>query len=59
MLVNTTDYRFQTVVSNFKGREDDRHRDPDAFDGQMLWLLWRHIRRTERRRVRNPQVSVS
>ncbi|KAJ9586608.1 hypothetical protein L9F63_019801, partial [Diploptera punctata] len=31
-------------------REDDRQRDPDAFDGQMLWILWRHIRRTERRR---------
>ncbi|KAJ9600695.1 hypothetical protein L9F63_026167, partial [Diploptera punctata] len=38
------------VVSNYKGREDDRQRDPDAFDGQMLWILWRHIRRTERRR---------
>ncbi|PSN50052.1 DDB1- and CUL4-associated factor 8 [Blattella germanica] len=42
-----------TVVSNYKGRQDDRLRDPDAFDGQMLWILWRHIRRTERRRVRN------
>ncbi|XP_069687028.1 DDB1- and CUL4-associated factor 8-like isoform X2 [Periplaneta americana] len=39
------------VVSNYKGREDDRQRDPDAFDGQMLWILWRHIRRTERRRM--------
>ncbi|PNF37312.1 DDB1- and CUL4-associated factor 8 [Cryptotermes secundus] len=41
------------VVSNYKGREDDRQRDPDAFDGQMLWILWRHIRRTERRRSQN------
>lgn len=48
-----------TVVSNYKGREDDRHRDPDAFDGQMLWLLWRHIRRTERRRELQNQNSPS
>ncbi|KAG8226839.1 hypothetical protein J437_LFUL007080 [Ladona fulva] len=37
------------VKSNHKDREDDRARDPDAYDGQMLWILWRHIRRTERR----------
>lgn len=50
---------FQAVVSNYKGREHDRQRDPDAFDGQMLWFLWRHIRRTELRRVRDPQAAVS
>ncbi|XP_046389045.1 DDB1- and CUL4-associated factor 8-like [Ischnura elegans] len=37
------------VILNHKDRDDDRQRDPDAYDGQMLWILWRHIRRTERR----------
>ncbi|GLH01088.1 Protein will die slowly [Gryllus bimaculatus] len=36
------------ILSNQKAREDDRQRDPDAFDGQMLWILWRHLQRTER-----------
>ncbi|KAJ8896262.1 hypothetical protein PR048_001606 [Dryococelus australis] len=39
------------VVANYRGREDDRHGNPDGFDGQMMWILWRHIRRTDRRRA--------
>ena len=31
-------------------RERQRTNEPDAFDGQMLWVLWRHIRRADRRR---------
>nr|CAD7412799.1 unnamed protein product [Timema poppensis] len=46
----TLDGLKSSVVANYKGREDDRQRDPEAFDGQMLWILWRHIRRSERRR---------
>ncbi|XP_063222429.1 DDB1- and CUL4-associated factor 8-like [Bacillus rossius redtenbacheri] len=38
------------VVANYRGREDDRLGNPDGFDGQMMWILWRHIRRTDRRR---------
>ncbi|XP_049789049.1 DDB1- and CUL4-associated factor 8-like [Schistocerca nitens] len=37
---------------NRRAREEESGRDPDSFDGQMLWILWRHIRRTERRRGR-------
>nr|CAD7444906.1 unnamed protein product [Timema bartmani] len=49
----TMDGLKSSVVANYKGREDDRQRDPEAFDGQMLWILWRHIRRSERRRASN------
>jgi len=31
-------------------REDQRSSEADPLDGQMLWVLWRHIRRAERRR---------
>uniref|UniRef100_T1JM69 Uncharacterized protein n=1 Tax=Strigamia maritima TaxID=126957 RepID=T1JM69_STRMM len=43
------------MQTNMKGREDDRHREPEAIDGQMLWYFMHHLRRTARRRVRwNP-----
>ena len=31
-------------------REDQRSSEADPLDGQMLWVLWRHIRRADRRR---------
>jgi predicted nucleic acid-binding protein len=38
------------VKTNQREREEERRREPDTIDGEMLWILWRHIRRTERRR---------
>ena len=35
---------------NLNDRETQRNSEPDPLDGQMLWVLWRHIRRAERRR---------
>lgn len=40
----------QTVKTNQSDREEERRREPEMIDGEMLWVLWRHIRRTERRR---------
>ena len=40
----------QTVETNQRERDEERSREPDTIDGEMLWILWRHIRRTERRR---------
>ncbi|XP_059468707.1 DDB1- and CUL4-associated factor 8 isoform X2 [Neocloeon triangulifer] len=36
----------QTVISNSKGRVDERSGNAESFDGQMLWYLWRQIRRS-------------
>lgn len=47
----TLDGLKKTVITNLKNRRGDQGRG-DAFDGQMLWILWRHIRRTERLNVR-------
>ncbi|XP_012258390.2 DDB1- and CUL4-associated factor 8 isoform X2 [Athalia rosae] len=43
------------VRQNMKSRERDVSREPDAFDGQLLWFLWRQGTETEelRRRIRN------
>ncbi|KAL0267412.1 UNVERIFIED_CONTAM: hypothetical protein PYX00_009689 [Menopon gallinae] len=38
----------KTVVTNLKNRNVEHGSSSDTFDGQMLWILWRHIRRTER-----------
>ena len=38
------------ISRNLTERERQRTSEPDAFDGQMLWVLWRHIRRADRRR---------
>ncbi|KAK6640365.1 hypothetical protein RUM44_012058 [Polyplax serrata] len=38
----------KTVIANLKSRNSDPLRSSDALDGQMLWILWRHITRTER-----------
>ena len=38
------------ISRNLSERERQRTNEPDAFDGQMLWVLWRHIRRADRRR---------
>lgn len=42
----------KTMTANQKDREDDRSREPDAVDGQMLWLFMHHLRRTARRQRR-------
>ncbi|XP_065335984.1 DDB1- and CUL4-associated factor 8-like isoform X2 [Cloeon dipterum] len=36
----------QTVISNTKCRLDERSGNAESFDGQMLWFLWRQIRRS-------------
>ena len=40
----------QTVKTNQQEREEERRREPDTISGELLWVLWRHVRRTERRR---------
>lgn len=35
---------------NLSERAEQQTSDTDPLDGQMLWVLWRHIRRAERRR---------
>ncbi|UYV62929.1 DCAF8 [Cordylochernes scorpioides] len=45
------------IISNMKEREEDRkleRNEPDAIDGQMIWFLMQHLRRTARRRVSSP-----
>ena len=42
----------QCVKSNLNNRSEDLDDEPDAFDGQMLWLLLRRIRHSERLRVK-------
>jgi len=44
------EYMQKTVQRNLNDRENQRNSEPDPLDGQMLWVLWRHIRRAERRR---------
>lgn len=39
------------VKSNARNRKQDNV--PDSFDGQLLWILLRHIRHRERVRVSN------
>jgi len=41
-----------TVRANRKERDHERHREPDTIDGQMLWFLMHHLRRSARRRGR-------
>ena len=35
---------------NLSERAEQQTSETDPLDGQMLWVLWRHIRRAERRR---------
>lgn len=42
---------FQCVSENMKSRERDISREPNPFDGQLLWFLWRHARQSEVPRV--------
>jgi len=44
------EYMLNTVQKNLNDRETQRNSEPDPLDGQMLWVLWRHLRRAERRR---------
>ncbi len=38
------------MKTNQQEREEERRREPDTISGELLWVLWRHVRRTERRR---------
>lgn len=42
-----------TVRKNIRCRTAERHRESetDVNDSQMLWMLWRHLRTTERLQV--------
>ncbi len=43
---------FQLMRRNRKERAEERiHMEPDMIDGQMLWMLMQHLRRSARRRV--------
>ncbi len=41
---------FTSYSRNLSERAEQQTSDTDPMDGQMLWVLWRHIRRAERRR---------
>jgi len=43
-------YMKKTISKNLSDRAEQQTSDTDPLDGQMLWVLWRHIRRAERRR---------
>ncbi|KAK4004382.1 DDB1- and CUL4-associated factor 8 isoform X1 [Daphnia magna] len=45
----------KTVKTNQQEREEERRREPDTISGELLWVLWRHVRRTERRRRQQQQ----
>lgn len=38
----------QTMKKNKKEREEDRSHEPEMIDGQMLWFLMQHLRRSRR-----------
>uniref|UniRef100_A0A4D5RA88 DDB1-and CUL4-associated factor 8 n=1 Tax=Scolopendra viridis TaxID=118503 RepID=A0A4D5RA88_SCOVI len=46
------------MAANKKDREEDRMREPDTIDGQMLWYFMHHLRRTARRRARQEGQEV-
>jgi len=41
-------FYFQTMKKNKKEREEDRSHEPEMIDGQMLWFLMQHLRRSRR-----------
>lgn len=41
----------QATKKNKRDREDDRYHEPEMIDGQMLWFIMHHFRRSARRRV--------
>lgn len=43
--------------SNRKERDVERQREPETIDGQMLWFLMHHLRRSARRRAREEGQS--
>jgi len=43
-------YMKETISKNLSDRAEQQTSEADPLDGQMLWVLWRHIRRAERRR---------
>ncbi|XP_046648728.1 DDB1- and CUL4-associated factor 8-like isoform X2 [Daphnia pulicaria] len=49
----------KTVKTNHQEREEERRREPDTISGELLWVLWRHVRRTERRRRQQQQRTSS
>jgi len=44
------------VKSNARNRKQENV--PDSFDGQLLWILLRHIRHRERVRVSNTHRAL-
>ncbi|XP_041372422.1 DDB1- and CUL4-associated factor 8-like isoform X2 [Gigantopelta aegis] len=44
---------------NKKDREQERLQEPDMIDGQMLWFIMHHFRRSARRRRRDEGEDVS
>lgn len=46
------------TASNQKEREEERRREPETIDGQMLWYFMHHLRRTARRRARQEGQDV-
>jgi hypothetical protein len=55
-----TFFLFQTVMKNCRDRTRQRQHDPmvDSMDGQMLWALWRQIRRSNDRRRRRVMAAA-
>lgn len=49
----------KTTKKNRREREDDRYHEPEMIDGQMLWFIMHHFRRSARRRLRQEGEEVS
>ncbi len=49
----------QVMKRNRKERREEQMHEPDMLDGQMLWLLMQHLRRTSRRNVRITQTRTT
>nr|KAG5689323.1 hypothetical protein BaRGS_018866 [Batillaria attramentaria] len=49
----------KTTRKNRREREDDRYHEPEMIDGQMLWFIMHHFRRSARRRLRQEGEEVS
>lgn len=48
----------KVMDANKKDRDEERCREPEAIDGQMLWFLMHHFRRDARRRARQQGEQV-
>ncbi|XP_067674843.1 DDB1- and CUL4-associated factor 8-like [Haliotis asinina] len=49
----------KAMKQNCKERDEERTQEPEMIDGQMLWFIMHHFRRSARRRLRQEGEEVS